>query len=106
MIGVTGWSEARLASSIESGLTNGFSSAGPQGLKPAFLSALNGTAEAVPYTKTIHALPKNHSCALTKNRQIRPVLAFEEILQRCPQAAEAKRISAHYQLCRFDPLAA
>src|ERR1019366_9149420 len=26
---------------------------GPQGLKPAFLSALNGTAEAVPYPKPI-----------------------------------------------------
>jgi hypothetical protein len=27
---------------------------GPQGLKPAFLQALNGTAEAVPYPKPIY----------------------------------------------------
>ena len=29
-------------------------SLGPQGLKPAFLADLNGTAEAVPYPKPIY----------------------------------------------------
>jgi hypothetical protein len=33
---------------------------GPQGLKPAFLLALNGTAEAVPYPKPIYETPSSH----------------------------------------------
>ncbi len=33
----------------------------PQGLKPAFFQALNGTAEAVPYPKPIYETCSKHS---------------------------------------------
>ena len=34
---------------------------GPQGLKPAFLAGLSGTAEAVPYPKPIYETSSMHS---------------------------------------------